>query len=125
MDEERTQSLLQFMENEGLIPSAEEEFKRKEVILKLKEIVLAWVKKVAWQCRFPRRLIMSTSATILTYGTYGLGVHGSESDIDALCVGPLFATMNEDFFIVLLNMLQNRPEVSEIHCVKDAKVPLM
>ncbi|KAG1371385.1 nuclear poly(A) polymerase 3 [Cocos nucifera] len=33
--------------------------------------------------------------------------------------------MEEDFFIVLRNMLQSRPEVSEIHCVKSAKVPLM
>jgi poly(A) polymerase len=33
--------------------------------------------------------------------------------------------MQEDFFVVLCNMLKSRPEVSEIHCVKDAKVPLM
>lgn len=33
--------------------------------------------------------------------------------------------MQDDFFIVLCNMLKGRPEVSEIHCVKDAKVPLM
>lgn len=33
--------------------------------------------------------------------------------------------MQDDFFIVLRNMLKGRPEVSEIHCVKDAKVPLM
>ncbi|KAK8308654.1 hypothetical protein V6Z12_D02G074200, partial [Gossypium hirsutum] len=52
-------------------------------------------------------------------------VHGSESDIDALCVGPYFATMVDDFFIVLYNMLKSRPEVSEIYCVKDVKVPLM
>lgn len=33
--------------------------------------------------------------------------------------------MQDDFFIVLRNMLESRPEVSEIHCVKDAKVPLI
>lgn len=31
----------------------------------------------------------------------------------------------EDFFIVLHNMLAKRVEVSDIQCVKDAKVPLM
>ncbi|KAG6731546.1 hypothetical protein I3842_01G133700 [Carya illinoinensis] len=125
MDEERSISLVQFMVNEGLVPSPDEEEKRKNVILKLKEIVLTWIKKVAWQRRFPKEQIAAACATILTYGSYGLGVHGSESDIDALCVGPLFATMAEDFFIVLHNMLKSRPEVSEIHCVKDAKVPLI
>lgn len=80
-------------------------------------------------------------------------VHGPESDIDALCVGPYFAslevsffflppasvilvtlkgsypmylfTLQDDFFIVLRGMLQSRPEVSELLCVKTAKVPLM
>ncbi|KAL9410128.1 hypothetical protein AB3S75_043977 [Citrus x aurantiifolia] len=125
MDEERSLSLVQLMTNEGLVPSTEEEDKRRNVIQKLKEIVLAWVKRVAWQRRLPKEQIAETHATILTYGSYGLGVHGSDSDIDALCLGPEFATMAEDFFVVLHNMLKSRPEVSEIHCVKDAKVPLM
>ncbi|KAH1096592.1 hypothetical protein J1N35_013513 [Gossypium stocksii] len=125
MEEERSLSLLQLMVNEGLVPSPEEEENRKTVIEKLKQIVVAWVKRVAWQRRLPKQDIAASSATLLTYGSYGLGVHGSESDIDALCVGPYFATMVDDFFIVLYNMLKSRPEVSEIHCVKDAKVPLM
>ncbi|TYG78627.1 hypothetical protein ES288_D02G074900v1 [Gossypium darwinii] len=124
MKEERSLSLLQFMVNEGLVPSPEEEENRKTFIEKLKQIVVAWVKRVAWQRRLPKQDIAVSSATLLTYGSYGLGVHGSESDIDALCVGPYFATM-DDFFIVLYNMLKSRPEVSEIYCVKDVKVPLM
>ncbi|GAV71686.1 PAP_RNA-bind domain-containing protein/PAP_central domain-containing protein, partial [Cephalotus follicularis] len=125
MEEERSISLLQFMVNEGLVPSPEEEVKRRVVIDKLKQIVLVWAKKAAWQRGLPKQEIAATCATILTYGSYGLGAHCSESDIDALCVGPSFATMAKDFFIVLRNMLESRPEVSEIHCVKDAKVPLM
>ncbi|MBA0845500.1 hypothetical protein Goarm_022672, partial [Gossypium armourianum] len=127
-------------------------------------IVVAWVKRVAWQRRLPKQDIAASSATLLTYGSYGLGsptlmlyvlvlthfdncyvliqessysrlrgreigsgktVHGSELDIDAFCVSPYFATMVDDFFIVLYNMLKSRPEVSEIHYVKDAKVLLM
>ncbi|XVF66078.1 hypothetical protein PTKIN_Ptkin10aG0005300 [Pterospermum kingtungense] len=125
MEDERSRSLLQLMANERLVPSPEEEEKRKNVIEKLKKIVMAWVKRVAWQRWLPKQEVAATSAAIVTYGSYGLGVHGSESDIDALCVGPYFATMAEDFFIVLYNMLKSRPEVSEIHSVKDAKVPLM
>lgn len=125
LDEERTQLLLQFMAMEGLVPSPEEELKRKEAISELKKIVLAWVKKVAGLRRLPKNQMANAGATILPYGSYGLGVHGSESDIDALCIGPAYATMTEDFFIILRDMLQTRPEVSEIHCVKNAKVPLM
>uniref|UniRef100_A0A3Q7JEJ9 Poly(A) polymerase nucleotidyltransferase domain-containing protein n=1 Tax=Solanum lycopersicum TaxID=4081 RepID=A0A3Q7JEJ9_SOLLC len=113
------------MVNEGLVPCGEEEMKRRNAIDKLKKIVVEWVKTVTYQRGLPKKYLKFASGTILTYGSYGLGVYNSESDIDALCVGPYFATIAEDFFIVLHNMLASRPEVSEIHCVKDAKVPLM
>lgn len=38
------------------------------------QIVLTWVKRVAWQRQRPKQQIAVTSATILTYGSYGLGV---------------------------------------------------
>ncbi|KAM3337455.1 nuclear poly(A) polymerase 3 [Capsicum galapagoense] len=125
MEMERSMSLLQMMVNEGLVPCGEEEMKRRNAIDKLKKIVVEWVKTVTYQRGLPKKYLKFASGTILTYGSYGLGVYNSESDIDALCVGPYFATIAEDFFIVLHNMLASRPEVSEIHCVKDARVPLM
>ncbi|XP_049344666.1 nuclear poly(A) polymerase 3 isoform X1 [Solanum verrucosum] len=125
MEMERSMSLFQIMGDEGLVPSLEEEMKRRNAIHKLKKIVREWVQTVAYHHALPKRYLRFASGTILTYGSYGLGVHNSESDIDALCVGPCFATIEEDFFIVLRNILASRPEVSDIHCVKGAKVPLM
>ncbi|KAL3347912.1 hypothetical protein AABB24_021511 [Solanum stoloniferum] len=125
MEMERSMSLFQIMGDEGLVPSLEEEMKRRNSIHKLKKIVREWVQTVAYHHALPKRYLRFASGTILTYGSYGLGVHNSESDIDALCVGLCFATIEEDFFIVLRNILASRPEVSDIHCVKGAKVPLM
>ncbi|KAK3029625.1 hypothetical protein RJ639_037942 [Escallonia herrerae] len=88
------------------------------------QIVMLWIKRIA-QRRLQKSYVRDAAATILTFGSYGLGVHSSESDIDALCVGPYFATLAEDIFVVLRNMLASRPEISEIICIKDAKVPLM
>lgn len=125
IDEARSRSLLGFMADEGLLPSPEEETKRQKAIDRLREIVMEWIKCVAHQNGVSSQIIKSVSATVLTYGSYGLGVHNSDSDIDALCVGPGFATLEEDFFVVLRNMLSSRPEVSEVHCIKEARVPLM
>ncbi|KAL6548185.1 hypothetical protein OROGR_008606 [Orobanche gracilis] len=125
MEVERFMSLRQLMNNEGLVPSPEEEIKRRNTIDKLRKIVMEWAKRVAYQRRLPKSYIRAASATVLTYGSYGLGVHNHESDVDALCVGPCFATMEEDFFIVLKNMLASVPEVSEVLCLKDARVHLM
>ncbi|PWA58709.1 poly(A) polymerase [Artemisia annua] len=118
-------SLLKFISDEGLVASDVEEEKRKNVVDKLKEILMAWIKRVAYQRRLPPNQIKDASVTILPYGSYGLGVYNADSNIDLLCVGPCFASMAEDYFIVLHNMLAGRSEVFGIHCVKDVKVPLL
>ncbi|PHT53247.1 hypothetical protein CQW23_07709 [Capsicum baccatum] len=114
---------VQLSENdEGLVPSLEEEIKRKNAIKKLKKIVRVWVNTVAYDHALPKRYLRFASGTILTYGSYGLGVHNSELDIDALCVVPCFATLEEDFFIVLHSIFARRPVISDIHYVKGAKL---
>ncbi|MED6150062.1 Nuclear poly(A) polymerase 3, partial [Stylosanthes scabra] len=55
------------------------------------------IKQVA-VVRLPKHQIAATSSTLLTYGSYGLGVHSADSEIDALCAAPYFATLSEDFY---------------------------
>ncbi|KAF7839716.1 uncharacterized protein G2W53_008198 [Senna tora] len=58
--------------------------------------------------------------------TYNLRLANSpKSDIDALCFAPFFTSIVEDFLLSLHEMLERRPEVYNIHCVKSAEVPLM
>ncbi|KAF8779691.1 hypothetical protein HU200_002443 [Digitaria exilis] len=88
----------------------------------LSQIVMQWAKSVAREQSVPQRL---ATATVLTYGSYTLGAHGPESDIDVLCVGPCIATLQYHFFVVLRQILEGRPEVSGVQTVESAKVPLM
>ncbi|KAM7257440.1 hypothetical protein ACFE04_013181 [Oxalis oulophora] len=127
MEEERSQSLLQFMDGEKLFPSPEEENKREAVINNLEQIILVWVKKVGWQRRLPKQqiAIAASSATIFTYGSFSLGVHHSQSHLHLLCVAPSFTTLNEDFFIVLRNMLLATPLISHIQCLNNPNFPLI
>nr|GEW77637.1 nuclear poly(A) polymerase 3 [Tanacetum cinerariifolium] len=125
MELDSSLTLLKFISDEGLVASDAEEEKRKDVVDKLEQILIAWIKRVAYQRRLPPNQIKDASVTILPYGSYGLGVYNAVSNIDILCVGPCFASIAEDFFIVLHNMLAGRSEVYGVHCVKDAKVPLL
>lgn len=44
--------------------------------------MILWAKKVAWQRRMAKNLIAGTSAMILTYGSYGLGVSDITRNLD-------------------------------------------
>lgn len=74
MEMERSISLFQIMGDEGLLPSPEEEMKRRNAIEQLKKIVREWVQTVAYHRALPKRYLRFASGTILTYGSYGLGV---------------------------------------------------
>ncbi|PAN49963.1 hypothetical protein PAHAL_9G488300 [Panicum hallii] len=122
MDECRSRSLLKFISDVGIMPSLEDEQRRERVVRELGKIVMDWAKRVAYE---QRKQHWITSAAVLTFGSYALGAYGPESDIDVLCVGPYIASLQHHFFVVLRHMLEGRPEVSELHSIEGAKVPLM
>lgn len=124
IDIARTHALEKFQIDAELILTEKEEEKRRSVLAQLELIVKLWAREVTRQRGLPKDR-ESSNAKIFTFGSYQLGVHGPEADIDALCVGPCYATLEDDFFIVLYNMLKNTKEVSEVQCVKSANVPLM
>ena len=53
------------------------------------------------------------------------GVHGPGADIDTLLVAPRYATREEDFFGTLVEMLREIKDVTEMHPVPDAHVPVL
>ena len=53
---------------------------------------------------------------VCTFGSYRLGVHNPGSDIDTLCVAPRFVERDTDFFVTLGDILEKRPEVTDL-CV--------
>ncbi|KAJ7901457.1 hypothetical protein B0H13DRAFT_2336034 [Mycena leptocephala] len=61
---------------------------------------------------------------IFTFGSYRLRVHGSGSDIDALCVVRKHVS-REDFFEVFEQMFMDLEGVSEVSGVPDAYVPIV
>ncbi|XP_049397781.1 nuclear poly(A) polymerase 4 isoform X5 [Solanum stenotomum] len=52
-------------------------------------------------------------------------VHGPGADVDTLCVGPSYVNREEDFFILLHDILAEMEEVRELQPVPDAHVPVM
>ncbi|KAL3512211.1 hypothetical protein ACH5RR_024928 [Cinchona calisaya] len=121
----KTRELEKFLADVGLYESQEEAISREEVLGRLDQIVKTWVKNVSRARGLNEQLVQEANAKIFTFGSYRLGVHGPGADIDTLCVGPRHATRDEDFFGELHKMLSEMPEVSELHPVPDAHVPVM
>ncbi len=61
---------------------------------------------------------------IHTFGSYRLGVSTLGSDIDCLCIAPCFVE-REEFFTSFLERLVSEPQITDILCVKETRVPLI
>lgn len=121
----KTKELEKYLQDAGLYESQEEAVSREEVLGRLDQIVKVWVKTISRAKGLNEQLVQEANAKIFTFGSYRLGVHGPGADIDTLCVGPRHATREEDFFGELHRMLAEMPEVTELHPVPDAHVPVL
>ncbi|CAN8312437.1 unnamed protein product [Cochlearia groenlandica] len=125
LDVVKTRELEKYLQDVGLYESKEEAVGREEVLGRLDQIVKTWIKTISRAKGLNDQLLHEANAKIFTFGSYRLGVHGPGADIDTLCVGPRHATRDGDFFGELQRMLSEMPEVTELHPVPDAHVPLM
>ncbi|XP_024034459.1 nuclear poly(A) polymerase 4 isoform X1 [Citrus clementina] len=114
-----------FLIDSSLYPSKEEDAEREKVTEYLDLIVKAWVKQLTCLRGYTDQMVEDANAVILTFGSYRLGAHGPGADIDALCVGPSYVSREEDFFIILHDILAEMEEVSELQPIPDAHVPVM
>ncbi|XP_060208396.1 nuclear poly(A) polymerase 4-like isoform X3 [Lycium barbarum] len=121
----RNQALEKFLKDSELYESEEETARREEVLRQLDQIVKSWVKELTRQRGYTDQMVEDANAIIFTFGSYRLGVHGPGADIDTLCVGPSYVNRDEDFFIILHDILAEKEEVSELQPVPDAHVPVM
>ncbi|KAI5070281.1 hypothetical protein GOP47_0014624 [Adiantum capillus-veneris] len=125
IDLTRNQDLEKFLAQAGLRESQEEAILRERALGQLDKIMKLWVRKVCANKGYKGQLLELANAKIFTFGSYRLGVHSPGADIDTLCIGPCYATREEDFFIVLHSMLWAMQEVTELHAVPDAHVPVL
>ncbi|KAF1749861.1 hypothetical protein GCK72_016406 [Caenorhabditis remanei] len=94
-----------------------------EVLRSLNRLVKEWVKNVT-AIKIPSGEGANAGGKLFTFGSYRLGVHSSGADIDTLAVVPRHIDRT-DFFTSFKEMLNQDPNVTELHAVEEAFVPVM
>ncbi|TKR60666.1 hypothetical protein L596_027879 [Steinernema carpocapsae] len=101
----------------------EEMQKRMEVLRVINAMVKDWIadvteKKLGPECN------IRPGGKLFTFGSYRLGVHTRGADIDSLCVAPRHID-RADFFGSFYEMLKKDPNVTDLHSVEEAFVPVI
>lgn len=116
--------LIQELRDQGSFESEAETAKRAQVLQILQSLAKEFVFRVSIKKNMSEGMARDAGGKVFVYGSYRLGVYGPGSDIDALVVAPKHVT-REAFFVDMVQILKERPELEEISPVPDAYVPII
>jgi poly(A) polymerase Pap1 len=68
--------------------------------------------------------VANAGGKVFTFGSFRLGIHSPDADIDALCVAPRHVDRS-DFFKGFVTVLEKTPGVTDIRVVEEAYVPVL
>ena len=103
----------------------EQNKKRLEALKLLNEQADSWHLDLSKNVKnIPAKEAESRHSTILSFGSFKMGVHFPQTDMDLICVFPHYI-QQEDFFSGFKNVLTGLKETEEILDVVDARIPIL
>ena len=119
------ETLKSFMDVNIILESDEEMIRRNIILSEIREIFRNWVVYIATEVmHLPEDEARDAGGELFISGSHRLGVKEPGSDIDTVCVAPLFCT-REHFFTSLKDIFMKHPDVKEFQSVETAAVPVM
>ena len=126
VDEKETIVLKSILKSEFKLEETEEgNALLREVLSKLRNIIKDWVKQTAVKKKESPEVIEKAGGELYISGSFRLGVHGSSSDIDALCVVPRFVDREAHFFVDLFEILKKNKDIKDLRGIQEAHVPII
>ncbi|KAK7201640.1 poly(A) polymerase [Novymonas esmeraldas] len=107
------------------IEPEEESHRRRSVLERIVNVVRVWVRHtMITEFRMPEAAAAQVEGRIFATGSYRYNVHTSGSDIDMVLIAPSRVT-REHFFSTLAPRLKGEPWVTELHCIRESRVPII
>jgi poly(A) polymerase len=119
-----TQKLEEELRAKNVYETEQELEIRLDVLRRINALVKAWVKRVSVEKGLPPDQVEKAGGKLFTFGSYRLGVYTRGADIDSLCVAPRHVERS-DFFTSFFQMLKEDSNVTELHAVEEAFVPVI
>ena len=91
---------------------------------KLNKLAKDWIESVGRSKRIPEQVVVQAGGKVFTFGSFRLGIHAPDADIDALCVAPRHVDRS-DFFKGFVAVLEKTSGVVDIRVVEEAYVPVV
>ena len=129
---ELTTSLLEVSTSRQLIESSDGIQNRRRVMKRLDSMLCAWSDSLLPTASYADMLTSSSSSSnkfrshpsLLSFGSYRLGVHTPDADVDCLVLAPPHI-QRHDFFDSWITALKNEESVCDLHPVATAYTPVM
>ncbi|KAI7868599.1 Poly(A) polymerase central domain-containing protein [Spinellus fusiger] len=123
-DERLRDELEKTLRRHSMYESNEKTLLRQKVLEELENLTQQMVAKICKEQGLSEAKIAQAGGIIRTFGSYRLGVHAADADIDAVCIVPKYVT-REHFFEEWYTMLRNQQAVKDITTVEDSFVPVI
>jgi poly(A) polymerase len=118
------------LQQEPVYEGKEEAQHRERVLVELTEVVNRWLMDASKKKGFSEEMALESGGAMFPFGSYRLGVHGPDADIDAVLVAPRHLE-RDAFFLgsgpvtAFHEVLKGHEKVSQVQPVPDAYVPVI
>ncbi|KAF1968224.1 Poly(A) polymerase [Bimuria novae-zelandiae CBS 107.79] len=121
------EQLIEYLKRINNFETPEGNERREKVLKHLQMVTEEFVRRVGKSKGLPQSTIDNLGGMIYTYGSYAIGVHGPDSDIDTLVVTPKTVDVDDYFkhFGPTFKELSDPAKINSFVAVPDAFVPII
>ena len=114
-----SQDLEQTLQQRGCLPAHRDhdELERRNALTVVEAILCDWAASIPSSSNDTQSA--QPQASLVTFGSYRLGVHRPESDLDVLAMSPSRCCRG-DFFTTLVHLLQRDARINDVHAIPSA-----
>lgn len=117
-------SFVSFIDRFAPVETEEAKPHKTKMLKSISDALNRWIKVLGYEVGLTQEQIAITQGALFVAGSYRLGLHDPDSDIDVVCAVP-YHVSHHDFFAGFSSVLSRMSQVTQLVTVPNASVPLI